>query len=130
MARCSNCGYSGGSVPGHQEVQTFAPPTEFLPSNPYPDDKEDDDEEQEAPKETSHIARAAMILGFAGIPLFLAGPVAIGFGIAGIIHVNADLEHRKGKGLAIIGLVFGFLSSLIWLIVVVGLFAGAGTLLG
>ncbi len=129
IARCGHCGYSGGSVPGAHEVQVFSPPKQFLPSDPFPEDKDEEEEEETTKKETSHIARTALILGFAGIPLFLAGPVAVGFGIAGMVHVNQDPEHRKGKALAIIGLMFGFLSSIVWTLLIVGLFAGAGTLL-
>lgn len=109
-------------------MQHFAPPKQFLPSDPFPEEEEEEEEER-TKKETSHIARTALILGFAGIPLFLAGPVAVAFGIAGIVHVNKDPEALKGKPLAIIGLMFGFLSSIIWTLLIVGLFAGAGTLL-
>ncbi len=128
-ARCAKCGYSGGSVPTNDQVQVFSAPHAFLPSDPFPQEEEEDDLEEKAPvKETSRVALTALILGLAGI-LPVAPPVAIGFGIAGIVHVNNHSEEFKGKGLAVIGLVFGVLFMTVWFIVIVSGLAAIGSLL-
>lgn len=130
-ANCPNCGYAGGSVPGDNEVQVFTPPHEFLPSDPFPQEKDQDEDEgeQAPPKETSRVALTAMILGFSSIiiPIF-ASPVAVGFGIAGLVHVGKNPDEFKGKGLAIIGIVFGVLTSIVWVVILVSLFAVGGRL--
>lgn len=128
-ASCPHCGYSGGSVPGPHQVQVFSPREEFLPSNPFPEEEDEEEEEKAPPKETSRVALTGMVLGFASIliPIF-ASPVAVGFSIAGIVHVNKDPENLRGKGLAVIGLVFGVLTSIVWTIILVMLFAAGGRL--
>lgn len=129
FANCPHCRYSGGSVPGPDQVQSFAPPDDFLPSNLYPDEEEDeDDEEVEKPKETSRVALMAMILGFTGIVIPFAPPVAIGFGIGGLVHVSKNADELKGKGLAVIGIVFGVLTSIAWFLLLISLFAIGGRL--
>ncbi len=127
-ARCPNCGYSGGSVPEPHQVQVFAPPHEFLPSNPLPQEEDEEDEAQ-APKETSRVALTALILGLTGVIIPFAPPVAIGFGIAGLVHVNKNPETMQGKGLATIGLVFGVLTMTAWFIVMVMTTAAIGSML-
>lgn len=132
IARCPGCGYTGGQVPGMADVQTYQPEERFLPDEIDPsdeDDEEEDEGEREQPKETSRVALTALIIGLSStlIPLF-AGPVAIGFGIGGIVQVSRNKETMSGKGLAITGMVFGALTTVVWFLLLVTLFAGAGRL--
>lgn len=127
FADCPHCSYSGGSVPGPDQVQSFAPPDDFLPSNLYPDEEEDDEEEDaEKPKETSRVALMALVLGFTGIVIPFAPPVAIGFGIGGLVHVGKNPDELKGRGLAVIGIVFGVLTSIAWFLIFIFAFAAIG----
>lgn len=115
-------------MPAPHEVQVFAPPHEFMPADPVPREPEDDDEEQQkAPrKELSRPALTALILGLSSIIPF-APPFAIGFGIAGIVHVNKNKETMRGKGYAVIGLIFGVLFMAAWFIVIVTGLSAIGT---
>ncbi len=107
----------------------FSAPYEFLPSDPFPKEEEEDEEEKEAPKETSRVALTALILGLTGVIIPFAPPVAIGFGIGGIVHTNKHPDEFKGKGLAVVGLVFGVLTMTAWFIIIVSGLAAIGSFL-
>jgi hypothetical protein len=98
-----------------------------MPADPIPQEADDEEEEEKAVrKELSRPALTAMVLGLASIIPF-AGPFAIGFGIAGLVHCNKNKDTIRGKPYAVIGLIFGALFMTAWFIAIVSLFSAVGS---
>ena len=62
----------------------------------------------------SELSFTALILGIFGLILPLFSPLAIIFGIAGLMQVQR--EHLEGKSFAILGIILGFIGIIIILI--------------
>jgi len=65
----------------------------------------------------SELSFTALILGIFGLILPLFSPLAIIFGIAGLMQVQR--EHLEGKSFAILGIILGFIGIIIILIAII-----------
>jgi len=65
----------------------------------------------------SELAFTSLILGIFGLILPLFSPLAIIFGIAGLMQVQR--EHLEGKTFAILGVILGFIGIVIILIAII-----------
>ncbi|MDX6236173.1 MAG: hypothetical protein QOG10_988 [Kribbellaceae bacterium] len=62
---------------------------------------------------TNGLAIAALVTGLAGIIVFgIAGPVAVGLGIAALVQIRR--RHERGTAQAVVGLVLGSLQVILW----------------
>lgn len=65
----------------------------------------------------SELAFTSFILGIFGLILPLFSPLAIIFGIAGLMQIQR--EHLEGKNFAILGIILGFIGIVIILIAII-----------
>src|SRR3989338_4382934 len=65
----------------------------------------------------SELSFASLILGIFGLILPLFSPLAIIFGIAGLMQIQR--EHLEGKNFAILGIILGFVGIIIILIAII-----------
>ena len=76
------------------------------------------------PPTTDGFAIASMILGIIGIiTCFLGiifGGLAVIFGHISISNINKDPQNKNGKGMAIAGLITGYISLLIFIFLIFG----------
>jgi hypothetical protein len=61
---------------------------------------------------TNGLATAALATGLGGILFGVAGPVAVGLGIAALVQIRR--RHESGTAQAVIGLVLGSLQVIFW----------------
>lgn len=66
-----------------------------------------------APVRSSGNAVASLVLGIAGFMVWVTGPLAIGFGVAGLRQVRREPNRYGGSGMAIAGIVLGSLSTML-----------------
>ena len=70
---------------------------------------------------TSGLAIAALVCGIAGLcTAGLGGIAGIILGIVAMVKVKRSAGQLKGKGLAIVGIIVGILSILLWAVLIVG----------
>jgi hypothetical protein len=61
---------------------------------------------------TNGLAIAALATGLAGVLFGIAGPVAVGLGIAALVQIRR--RHESGTAQAVVGLVLGSLQVVFW----------------
>lgn len=80
-----------------------------------------------APVTSSGNAIASLVLGISSWLVWVTGPLAIGFGVAGLKQVRREPTRYGGSGMAVAGIVLGSLSTLMMigfvLMMVVGILA-------
>jgi hypothetical protein len=70
---------------------------------------------------TSGLAIAALVCGIAGLcTAGLGGGVGIILGIVAVVKVKRSAGQLKGKGMAVVGIIAGILSILLWAVLIVG----------
>lgn len=65
----------------------------------------------------SELSFTSLILGIFGLILPLFSPLAIIFGIAGLMQIQR--EHLEGKTFAVLGIILGFVGIIIILIAII-----------
>lgn len=78
-----------------------------------------------APVTTSGNAVASLVLGIAAMMVWVTGPFAIGFGVAGLKQVRREPTRYGGSGMAIAGIVMGSLATLLMAFFVLMVIIGA-----
>jgi len=102
-AFCQNCGATVAGAESQVQAATAPPPAPTA--------------QPAATGKTSGLATASLVMGIIGIFFNILSILALVFGFISLNHIKKN-PALKGKGLAMGGIILGFIGLLIWIVAV------------